>query len=285
MTKRTFKKDVTDDEVSAFMAANPAVRTLMAAVRLRTSDEKKPKPEKAATEYRRSNASRRADKPEGRTEIVLTEDERIYARSVHEQRNLTMTGRRDALGWSTDRAGKVCRALIEKKILSPFTVNVGRAMGGTIKLLELTEGGADALGVKPKYPRRGRVGAEHWWWQIALCRHFQKQGFEASIEKELNGKFADVGVFQDGEWHAYEVAISPSNEVRNVQKDIDEAGFDRVIVCCRDVPVKKAVTDRLNEHLSAEQLSKTEIVLLSDFPFVRLLFQKKTVGHGSPQSG
>ena len=192
-----------------------------------------------------------------------------------------MTTRGAALGFSTDKSNKTSRSLADKGILTPFTINAGQHMGGMVKLHELTRLGAETLGVKQKLVRRGNTSAEHFWWQIQICSHFRGEGHQASIEKSLDGQRADVGVHLDGSWIAYEVAITPRNELRNILKDL-EAGFQSVVVCCRSKPVSRAVALQANEHLAPDQLSRTRIVLLCDLPFVSRLFKPAAGGRTAP---
>lgn len=266
MMNNSLRKDVTDEDLDVHMS-QPLAEMMRSVVAWKAP----------SGDQSQKAANGPGPSQENQPLFQLTNDERTYLQSIHDEPNLTVTGRRNVLGWSTDRANKINRSLIEMGVVEPFTINIG---GGTVKLLELSERGAEAVEVKRRFVRKGRVSAEHLWWQVQVSEHFRSEGYEAVIEKALNGQHADVGVFIDGSHVAYEVAISAQNEIRNIQKDLT-VGFESVVVCCRDIPVRNAVANKSNEHLSPEQAARTRIVLLSDFSFMAKLFKPKHKGPGA----
>ncbi len=200
---------------------------------------------------------------------------------VMEKPNLTIVGRRDFLGWSTDKANKTKRALLQKELISEFSINLGTRTGGTVKLLELTDAGFAILDKTPRKKRPGKCSAEHWFYQRELADLYRSRGYCVRIEHNLNGARADLGVEKDGKLIAIEVAISPANEVRNVQKDL-AAGFSKVLIACKTTAVKKAVLARLNE--SAISHKNVKLMLLSEFPFPEdLLKPNRDVRSTAPQ--
>ena len=214
----------------------------------------------------------------------LSDDQYAYLQSIVDNPNRSVTQLKNDIGFSTDKANSVKKSLIDVGMIETFTVNLGVTAGGLIKLLEITDTGYQVLGTKPTLTRKGRVSAEHYWWQFQLHSHFHSLGYETEIEKCLDGKFADIGLLKDGRWIAYEIAQSPLNEVRNVQEDL-AVGFSFVVVACKNVAVRKSVSQQLQSHLTAEQLVKTRVMLCSELSFVKELFgSNKTVSHASPQS-
>jgi hypothetical protein len=196
--------------------------------------------------------------------------------SILEKPNLTSTQRRDELGHSTYKFDQLKKQLLAKGLVDELSINFGSATGGICKFLELTERGYAALGKKPKWKRPSGMSAEHFWWQQRIAEFYCRQGFEVEIEMCLNGKRADVGFIKDGMKVAVEVGLTAKNEVVNVQKNL-EAGFDHVLVACRDSKVRKAVEENLNRSVDADKLQRVKLILLSDFSFVKEIFGKSKV--------
>ncbi|MCP4184245.1 MAG: hypothetical protein GY761_13175 [Hyphomicrobiales bacterium] len=284
MTKKTFKKDVSDSEVARFMSDSSIFGSLMSEVVLRVEPEdhsEKTPSEKPASSKPTAQPNTHKTKPQ---QIHLSDDQYAYLQSIANNPNRSVTQLKNDIGFSTDKANTVKKSLIDVGMIEAFTVNLGVTAGGLIKLLEITNAGYQVLGIKPTLTRLGRVSAEHWFWQIQMHRYFCSLEYEAEIEKCLDGKFADVGLLKDERWIAYEIAISPSNEVRNVQEDL-AVGFSSVVVACKNVAIRKSVEQQLQSHLTEEQHSKTQVMLCSEFSFVKELFgSNKTVQHASLQS-
>jgi hypothetical protein len=213
---------------------------------------------------------------------ILSAPEHEYLESVPEQPNLTITGRRDYLGLSTYQSNHLKRLLLEKGLVEQFSLNLGERTGGIIKLLALTAEGSRVLGRKLESARPQNMSAEHWFWQKSIAHHFKVLGYAVEVEMALNGVRADVGVVKDTKRIAIEVGITAKNEVANVQQDL-KAGFDEVVVACRNLAVRRAVEDRLKDVLSKEQWTQVSLIQLCDFWFVKDLFRpaRKTALQGS----
>ena len=89
----------------------------------------------------------------------------------------------------------------------------------------------------------------------------------------LSGTRADVGLVKGKVKMAIEVQLSAMHSVINVKKDL-EAGFDKVLVACKNFKVKKSIEERLLSFLSEEDWSKVKIILLSEFPFIKEIVRK-----------
>ena len=194
--------------------------------------------------------------------------------SILEKPNLTSTQRRDELGCSTYKFDQLKKRLLAMGLAEELAINFGTAAGGICKFLELTERGCAALEQKPGWKRPAGMSGEHWWWQRNLADWYRAQGLKAEIETCLNGKRADVGFIKDGLKVAIEVGLTAKNEVVNVQKDL-EAGFDRVLVACRDAKVRKAVEESLQRTVSPDKLERVKLIMLSDFSFVKEILENK----------
>lgn len=185
--------------------------------------------------------------------------------SVHNHPWLSSTARRDKEGLTSDQFSRKKHDCLNANLAVDYNVNMGPAFGGNAKLLALTDAGFRAINETPKLVRRNDVSLEHWFWQLNWCR-FQQTRFDAVIEKELNGKRADIAWLDSGSWHAGEVACSPANEVVNCMRNL-EAGFSSIFVGCKNAAVRKAVISRLQAHLNSDQLDRIEVTLLADLWF------------------
>lgn len=266
MNKENFKKDVSDEEIAFLM--KPHIEKLKGFT-IRYRRLKGAEQEENNKTTKKTEEKKQQNKEEG-----LSQEDREYSESIVEKPNLSITQRRDFLGLSTYRNDQRKKALIEKGLVEEFSLNLGFQTRGNVKLLELTEKGYQALGKKAPGKRKFPCSAEHWWWQRNIHAFYRKQGFEAEIEKEMNGIRADVA-FQKGEgWIAVEVGLSPKNEPVNARQDL-EAGFSQVLLALKDSKVKVAVEKRVSEFLPEEMLKRVKLILLSDFSFVREMFGKK----------
>ena len=180
---------------------------------------------------------------------------------------LSVTQRRDILGLSTYTNDRIKKALLAKGLVEELSINLGRNTQGIAKFLELTEFGYRALKRKCPTMRPLNTSPEHWWWQRRIEHFYRDQGYEAEIEMALNGKRADVGLIKDGVKIAVEVGMTAKNEVVNVRRDLG-AGFERVLVACRNAQVLCAVKQNL-DVLTENERKRVKLILLSDFSFVR----------------
>jgi hypothetical protein len=255
---RRLRKDVTDEEIKQHM--RPHLTALMRGCVRRTewSEQKEAQPGHEAAQPHRSSTAASAEPP------ALSEDEQELLRSIHSDPNLTITQRRDALGHSTHKANELKKALLRSGLIEEFTLNLGARFGGTVKLLALTKEGCKAIGKRPDREPTENVSRQHWWWQQQIARFYRAQGYEAEIERQLNGKRADCGFMKDGKTIAVEVGLSVKNEVVNAKRDL-EAGFDRVLLACGNARIKKSIEQRKN----------VKLILLPEFSFVHEIFGKR----------
>ena len=212
-------------------------------------------------------------------ESKLSDEEREYLKSIIEYPNRSVTARGEKLfGFSADKRTRIKRNLLDKKLIDEFTVGLGRPFGGRVKLLRLTDKAYDILGKKPVKKDPGllqRRSSEHIWWQEHIARDYSARGYQAIIEKQMNGKSADIGVVKNNEVVAVEVELSPKNAITNLKQNID-AGFTRTIIACKNKSTKKEIETKLTSFFKKNLTyqDKATVILLTDFPFVKKLFQE-----------
>ncbi len=116
---------------------------------------------------------------------------------------------------------------------------------GRIRLLELTDRGKNALGMKESSKGHRKGGFEHEFWRARLAMAFKKQGFEVREEVAIGqGKTVDLVGEKNGERLALEIETGKSEAVYNIRKDI-EAGFDGVISVSLSQEVRRKIENQL----------------------------------------
>jgi len=261
---RVYRKDVTDSEIERAM--NPVLQKLSRFLAPRV------KPESQEGQKRNPGENRKE-------KIAISKDEKEYLKSILEYPNLSVTARGEKLfGFSADKRTRIKRNLLDKKLIEEFSVDLGRDFGGRVKFLELADAGYKIIGKahSPKASRFSKRGSlEHIWWQRHIARDYEKRGYKAIIEKELNGKSSDIGVIKDNEIVAVEIELSPKNAVTNLKQNID-AGFTRTMIACKNNKVKKIVDKKITSFMedNPDYRDKAKIILLTDFPFIKKLYKE-----------
>jgi hypothetical protein len=277
------KKDVTDSEIEqamkpvlADLSRHLVKREIVKEEEPEQPKQKKKKPGRRGSRksgQRRGNASGSQGDSEQK---AISDDERGYMESIIDEPNLSVTARAKRLGLSADKSTKLRNGLIAKALVHEFSVDLGMEFGGRVKMLRLTDDGYKALGETPPKPLPKSQGSlEHIWWQVHIANDYAERGYRANIERQINGKAADVGVSNGKEIVAVEVELSPKNVVYNLKADID-AGFSRVIVACKNQRIKNESERQIKSFIETNPSyeGKYKVVLLKEFPFVRKLFKE-----------
>jgi hypothetical protein len=207
------------------------------------------------------------------TNDALSFEEKELLKDILEEPDLSVTARTSRLGLSAYKMNALKKSLIKKGHVVQFKINIGKLFGGIVTLLGLTEEGFKELGKRP-INKPEEMSWEHWWWQRAICDYFNKRGAKAEIEKSKNGKRADVGLVMNGIETAVEVELSPKNAISNITADL-EAGFDKVVCCCKNTMVAKEVRRQLKAYSRYEAIKdKVEVKILTELQLVKELFGK-----------
>lgn len=262
---KVFKKDVTDEEIS--IAMKPFYREIQQFL--------VPRVKRAENTRKNPPRSKQHKKSAKKKQMTITQEEKEYTESIFDYPNLNLTARGELLGFSSDKRTRIKNNLIKNQMIIEFSVDLGRETGGRVKLLKLTDDGYRVLGEKPPQKIKGiskRGSLEHIWWQECIAQDYNKKGYKAIIEKELNGKCADIGVIKGGEIVAVEVELSPKNAVTNFKQNM-EVGFSRTIIACKNYLVKKETEKKILRFIEKHPhyTGKAKIILLKDFPFVKNL--------------
>lgn len=281
----TYKKDLTDFEIEqaqrglmeqlkkGFVKREPLRFELTQSAKPKRKKKKPGRRGGSKSGHLKGSTSGRQGNNE---QTALSENERGYMESIIAEPNLGVTARAKRFGLSADKSTKLKNGLIEKSLIDEFSVDLGREFGGRVKMLQLTPDGHKVLGKRPpEKPSPQQGSLEHIWWQVHIAHDYAERGYRANIERQLNGKAADIGVSNGTEIVAVEVELSPKNVVYNLKADID-AGFNRVIVACKNKRVKDEAERQINSFIenNPSYEGKYKVVLLKDFPFVKKLFKE-----------
>ena len=160
------------------------------------------------------------------------------------------------------RKGTAIKAVsIEQKLLIQHDFHDG-SRGGKQVLLEPTEAAYKLFGLPYPYNNPGFMHA------CIVGRGGKakaEQGYKVAYEKNVNGKRIDLVIKLDNVQTACEVAVTPRHELINVRKDIFQAGFQKVVIICKDRKVVAAVEKKLKKAFDSIVLSKVKVCVLAEF--------------------
>jgi len=255
---KIYRKDLGNTELEVLM--RPEIDSLMQQVVPRQQQNAEPVNDDA------ENTSNQEDS--NRDSHNVSSEEKEYLESIFNHPFLTITGRAEALGLTSYMNDKIKKELTHKGLANDFSVNFGRFTKGNVKFMELKEAGYLAIGKSAPKSRKYSCSSEHWLWQTLIQQYYQSKGYQAIIEMRMQDKRADVGICKNGVVLAAEVELSAGNAVFNVTTDL-KVGFDKVLVACKNTKVKQAVQKKLELALDEQQWKQVQIMLLSDFHFVK----------------
>ncbi|MBL8688014.1 MAG: hypothetical protein JNL04_02900 [Rhodospirillaceae bacterium] len=195
----------------------------------------------------------------------LSVEMKEFLADIAEHPYRTTVQRRDALGLSTYKNDQIKKEAIALRLAKEYAVNRG---GATSKLAELTEAGWQAIGRKAASLRPQNISAPHWHHQRELAEQCRQLGLKPVIEMFRGGTRVDVGAAVGNKLIAFEIAMTPKNEAVNARKDL-AAGFDLVIIACKNAKVRDAVEEKLSTALAEDQRARVKVMLLSEGSFLK----------------
>lgn len=162
---------------------------------------------------------------------------------------------------SSSTTDKYFKELVARGLVRICRIALGRGLSTKV-LYEITpEGKTFAKMDKVEIPGKGDF--KHKYWQHLIKDFFQKQGYNAEIEKRFGFKNADVGFESNGNKTAIEVELSSDHLIPNLQKDFD-AGCDKVIVAALSQRAINSYKKKI-EFFNKDYLEKIEFRVLTDF--------------------
>lgn len=176
----------------------------------------------------------------------------------------TLTEIHDIAGVSMCKGTKIAKKLEDSGMIKIVEVVKGK---GVSKYPILLEPAYVLLGIEEKKFYGKGAGYEHIIWQHLIAEHFKE--FKTEIELFKNSKFIDVAAQHEDRLIAIEVAMTSANEKANIEKDINPARADFVLVACRDKKVLQEV-EAIIKELSEDLKSRTRAFLLSKILILNL---------------
>ena len=139
----------------------------------------------------------------------------------------TTVSRYHRLHLSPRRGNAVRQALALVGIIERVTIST---RSGQVVLYQLTDFGRTVCSQHQIDPGpRSRESLEHSFWVNRAVNHFEKEGYEVSLEYQVKGNGAiDVMAQKPGQMMAIEVETGKSDIKENLRK-IKDAGFDRIV--------------------------------------------------------
>jgi KaiC/GvpD/RAD55 family RecA-like ATPase len=222
----------------------------------------KPLLEKINAEYgigeeQETEASAEVKTEKKEEKLTLDEKKFLFAVDSH-QYKMSLTEIYPIAGFKKCKGTKISQSCRNKKLIDIIEITKGKGVSKYPVLL------ADAYKIldieERKFEGKG-CGYEHLIWQHLIAEHFKSE--KAKIEEIINKKSIDVTARDDGRLIAIEVAVSSANEKTNIEKDVDLARADLVIIGCRDKKVLEEV-NKIIAGVGTEKQSKTKALLLKE---------------------
>jgi len=165
-------------------------------------------------------------------------------------------------GGSSSQCQRIAKFCVEQDLVKEFQVHAG-GRSGMLTLWRLKAKGYDFVGM-PRQVLPGIGDVKHQYLQDRVWRKLKTWGLSPQIEMRRCGKRVDVGVDIAGRLIAFEIAITASNEVSNVQKDV-AAGFDLIVVLPENQKVQGTIERKFKKELSPHYLQHTKVIAIPDF--------------------
>ena len=169
-----------------------------------------------------------------------------------------------ALKLSACKANRIKKQLLALGLIQELEFSKS-GRGRNIKLLQLTPAGLKEIGVSLEDMKSKGGGFLHRKFQQHVAKFYENKGYIVTIEKDLNGKQADICLEKEDRIIALEIALmSAEYELVNVEKDL-QAGFTEIFCCCRTKKILTTIQKQVKEKLGLETLAKVKFCLLTSY--------------------
>jgi len=189
----------------------------------RGKDTHPPSPRSAAVDDQSTVPTEDANPPEE----ALTREEIRFVSDLVRHPLSTTVARYQRLHLSRRRGNAVRQSLQSAGLIEAIPI---ATRSGQVVLYQLTDDGRSvcrALGIDPG--PRPRASVEHGFWVQQAAAHFEKRGFDMTMEHPVPGDgIIDLLAERPGERIAIEIETGKSNIRANVKK-LNAAGFDRLV--------------------------------------------------------
>jgi hypothetical protein len=189
--------------------------------------------------------------------IKLTMQDRKFLLDVWQYPASFVTERYLRLGLSARKGNKIQQVLLNNSLLTSANISTDRKI---IKILDLTEQGRNALGIKSQSSREG--GLVHRYWQHHLAEHLKTCGYKVEIEAPVgDGKTIDIVAERDDKRIAFEIETGNSDTAANVKKCLS-SGIDMVFVVATSSDAMGTLASILPKQPKIRLLTGSEAIRL-----------------------
>lgn len=194
-----------------------------------------------------------------KSESKLTADERRFLMCVYTYLyKATLTEIYSMIGLSASKGTRISKKLERNLLVKIFSINKGR--GGASKYPVFLSDAYKTLNLEERKFEGKGCGYEHLIWQHVYADQFKES--KAVIELNRGNKCIDVAFEYQGKLIAIEIAMSSAHEKENIEKDINLAKADLILIGCKDEKVLNEVNAIIQE-LDTEFKSKARAFVLS----------------------
>lgn len=196
----------------------------------------------------------------------------LFAINNHGLKGVTEVYR--AAGVNANTGKKRLQELINQDLVGTHRLDLpGR--GGQRVTVFLKDRGAELIGAEPS---RGRGGDDHRAYQKEFAYALKEHGFEAEIEKTIDGKAVDVVVRRTGKdgcvrLDAIEIDVT-TDPIENTRKDLDR-GFSEVFLT---FPLERSarLLARIKDEFTEEERQRIQVIEPKRFlpEYVRIVERK-----------
>lgn len=190
------------------------------------------------------------------SEGEIGKDEHVLIENVAKFPYLSISERKDKLGWSNSKLQKLRKSLRSTGHIRKKRLKKGKGRGSTCTIIELTDKAIDYLddqGIKANY--LGRGGAVHSYWMQTFLDYFEEKNIDVNPEFDLNGVRVDLFVVRkSGETQAIEIEVSSAdNTLKKIEKLLDRV--DRVLIACD----KKVLVEDFKDGIEGKPIDQERI--------------------------
>ena len=231
-------KYFTDKQIDKFNAEDETLQNLLSKVKRRQT------PEQHTNEEPKS--------------IQLTDKMKRWLITVGLfQGKRSITEINEIVGLPNSTCSEIAKGCVELGLVEMIEIQLGNKK---LRYPHLTQKGEALTGVPTKKVYSKGAGKKHSILQQRVAGHFAR--YSPIIEKNLNGKFADIVIKMNNQLIIFEIEMTDAWIAENIRKDIDAGAF-RVVTACADKSVLNKAHQKILD-LPDKYRGKASIHLVSD---------------------
>lgn len=183
--------------------------------------------------------------------LTLSKKDVRFLSDVIDHRFSGVVDRYRRLDISRRGGNKIKERLLELKLIKQVSI---ATRSGKISLLELTGQGVSSLrrmGINVN-DRNRWGGLIHEYFKHRISKHFQKAGYNVTIEEPVNG-FTDVVIERNDKRIAIEIETGQSDWRKNIQKNLKK-DFAAIFIIATNNDIYDQATSEINSHYKKQNV-------------------------------